>query len=135
MEPLAARQILQRLVEGADPASGAALPAGTPLADPTVIAALEAALASLAGEAERARRRAQLPPNLGAPWSETEEQALCGAFRAGTALGDIARAHRRTLAAIEARLERLGLLLPQQRVTRNRYVTKAPPPPAAGAAP
>jgi len=92
-----------------------------------VLAALEAALAALASEAERARRRAQLPPNLGTPWSEAEELALCSSFRTGTPLGDIARDHRRTLAAIEARLERLGLLSPQQRVTRNRYVSAPPP--------
>jgi len=132
------RQILQCLAEGVDPTTGAALPADTVLRAPEVIAALQAASAALASEAERARRRAQLPANLGLPWSKAEELTLVSAFHTGTTLGDIAKSHGRTLAAIEARLERLGLLSAQQRATRNRYVSapprRAPEPTALGVA-
>jgi len=123
MKPLDARQILQTLVQGFDPVSGAELPAGTPLQHAEVIRALLAGITALEAQSVRTRRRAQLPENVGRPWSTAEEEQLAAGFRAGEALADIAMRHRRTLAAIEARLERLGLLAPEQRTTRNRYVS------------
>jgi hypothetical protein len=125
MEALGARQILQRLAAGEDPANGEVLPAGTVLQHPEVIQALQAALAALESEALRLRRRAALPANVGRPWSETEERALAGEFGSGLQPAEIATLHHRTLAAIEARLERLGLISVQQRRTRNRYVSTA----------
>lgn len=47
------------------------------------------------------------------------------AFRAGEDLLAISRRHGRTLNAIEARLERLGIT-EEQRVTRNRFLTHGP---------
>ena len=123
MEALGARQILQRLAAGVDPASGEALPAGTVLQHPEVVQALQAGVAALESEALRLRRRAQLPANVGRPWSEPEEQALAAEFGSRIELTEIAARHHRTLAAIEARLERLGLISMQQRRTRNRYVS------------
>jgi hypothetical protein len=123
MEALGARQILQRLAAGVDPASGEALPAGAVLQHPEVVQALLAGVAALESEALRLRRRAQLPANVGRPWSEPEEQALAAEFGLGIELTQIAARHHRTLAAIEARLERLGLISVQQRRTRNRYVS------------
>jgi len=67
MDPLEARQILQTLVQGFDPTSGAELPAGTPLQHAEVIRALLAAVTALEARAERSRRRAQLPENVGRP--------------------------------------------------------------------
>lgn len=46
---------------------------------------------------------------------------LLTAFAAGTALPEIATRHQRSLTAIEARLERLGKITAEQRVTRNRF--------------
>lgn len=123
MEPFDARQILQALVQGFDPVSGAELPAETVMQQAEVIRALLAAITALESEAERTRRRAQLPRNVGRPWSGAEEARLAGAFRAGEALPAIAAKHHRTVAAIEARLERLGLITAEQRTTRNRYIT------------
>jgi hypothetical protein len=122
MDSLDARQILQTLVQGFDPVSGAELPAATPLQHAEVIQALLAAITALEAQAVRTRRRAQLPENLGRPWATAEEERLAASFRAGESLTTIAARHGRTLAAIEARLERLGLLAPEQRTTRNRYV-------------
>ncbi|MGH8261296.1 MAG: hypothetical protein ACREUG_16570 [Steroidobacteraceae bacterium] len=143
MESLDARQTLQALVQGFDPVSGAELPAGTVVQQAEVIRALLAGIAALEAEAERTRRRAQLPQNVGRPWTEAEEARLAAEFRAGDPLPGIAAQHNRTLAAIEARLERLGLLAAEQRTTRNRYVTRAdtaspsasPPPAASPSAP
>jgi hypothetical protein len=122
MDPLAARQILQTLVQGFDPSSGAELPAGTPLQQADVIRALLAGITALEAQAVRTRRRAQLPENVGRPWSPGEEQRLVASFHSGEPLPAIAAQHRRTVAALEVRLERLGLLAPEQRTTRNRYV-------------
>lgn len=119
------------LVQGFDPVTGDRLPAGTVLQQTDVVQALLEGISALESEATRTRRRAQLPENLGRPWSAPEEQLLTSAFRAGAGLAQIAEQHRRTLAAIEARLERLGLLAPEQRVTRNRYVSRRGADPAA----
>lgn len=124
MDPLDARQILQALVQGFDPVSGAELPAGTVVQRAEVIRALLAGITALEANALRSRRRAALPENVGRPWSEAEEARLSAAFRARERLPAIAARHRRTVAAIEARLERLGLLAPEERTTRNRYVTR-----------
>ncbi len=123
MASLDARQILQALVQGFDPVSGAELPAGTVVQQAEVIRALLAGIAALEADAERTRRRAQLPRNVGRPWSAEEEEQLRAEFRAGEALPEIAARHHRTVAAIEARLERLELITADQRTTRNRYVT------------
>jgi hypothetical protein len=42
-------------------------------------------------------------------------------FKGGESLQEIARKHGRTLRAIEARLERLGLLTPEQRTTSSSF--------------
>lgn len=115
------QHVLRCLVEGADPATGEALPSTPVLQQADVQRALLAAIAVLESDASRAQRRASLPGNIGQPWTQAEEQQLTAAFKAGQALAEIANRHGRTLTAIEARLERLGLLAPDQRVTRNRY--------------
>lgn len=132
MDPLGARQILHALVQGFDPLSGAELPAGTVVQRPEVIRALLEGIAAIEADALRARRRAQLPENVGRPWSAAEEERLAAAFRAGEPLSAITARHGRTVAALEARLERLGLITAAQRTTRNRYITRADTPPAAG---
>jgi hypothetical protein len=124
MDPVGARQILEALVQGMDPMSGAELPAGTVVQRAEVIRALLAGIGALEADVVRQRKRAQLPENVGRPWKTDEEDRLTEAFRAGEALAAIASRHRRTIAAIESRLERLGLLAPEQRTTRNRYITR-----------
>ncbi|HTV51948.1 MAG TPA: hypothetical protein VME21_12220 [Steroidobacteraceae bacterium] len=119
------RPILEALVQGLDPRTRAELPADTVLRQPEVVSALLGAIAALEAEAVRARRRAQLPQNVGRAWGEQEEAALLRAFEAGEALQAIAQRHHRTIAGIEARLEALGRLRPEQRTTRNRYVSRA----------
>ena len=121
-----ARQVLESLVCGLDPSTGETLEPASVCRQEEVRRALQAGIGALDAEAVRMRRRAELPQNLGRPWREDEEQRLEQAFLAGQDLPGIAAEHRRTLAAIEARLERMGLLAPEQRVTRNRYVSREP---------
>jgi hypothetical protein len=128
-----ARHILQALVQGVDPLTGDELPPGTILQQADVLRALLAGLAALEQTAARAQRRAQLPDNVGRAWSDDEEQTLIAAFKSKDPLTDIAARHGRTVRAIEARLERLGLLTQEQRSTNNSFV-KRPPPPMSDAA-
>jgi len=124
MEHPAAQQILQSLVDGLDPLTRGQLPTDTVLQQAEVLRALLAGITALEADAVRSRRRAQLPQNVGRPWSGAEEQRLAAAYRAGEDPRQIAAAHHRTLAAIEARLERLGLISADERVTRNRYLSR-----------
>jgi len=121
MQEQRARKILQSLVQGVDPTTGAELEAGTVLQRADVLRALLAGVAALEQISARAQRRAQLPENVGLPWTSDEERALISEFQAGDALTDIATKHGRTLRAIEARLERLGLITADQRTTNNSF--------------
>ena len=121
MKESRARQILQALVQGVDPLTGDELAPGTVLQHADVLRALLAGVDALEQMAARAQRRAQLPGNVGRTWSSAEEQALIAEFQRGEAIAAIAALHARTLRAIEARLERLGLLAPQERTTHNSF--------------
>ncbi len=81
--------------------------------------------------AARAQRRAQLPDNVGQAWTTEEESKLVGEFKSGESADAIARKHGRTLRAIEARLEKLGLITAEERTTRGGFtgVSEAPPRP------
>jgi hypothetical protein len=121
MQEQRARQILQSLVQGVDPFSGEELPAGTVLQQADVLRALLAGVVALEQGAARASRRAQLPRNIGRAWSAAEQGELIDAFQAGEILADVAVRHGRTLRAIEARLEKLGLITSDERITRDRF--------------
>ena len=122
MRETKARQILQALVQGIDPLTGEELPAGTVLQNAEVLRALLAGVGALEQMAARTQRRAQLPGNVGRSWSLDEEHALITGFQGGEPLAELAAKHGRTLRAIEARLERLGLLTTEQRVTQNSFI-------------
>jgi len=92
-----------------------------------VLRALLAGVAALEQGVARASRRATLPRNIGRAWSADEQGALIDAFQSGEGLADIATRHGRTLRAIEARLEKLGLLSPEERTTRDRFGPRDPP--------
>ena len=121
MQEQRARKILQALVQGVDPTTGAELEAGTVLQRADVLRALLAGVAALEQLSARAQRRAHLPENVGLPWSDDEERTLVSEFQSGDSLSDIAAKHGRTLRAIEARLERLGLITADQRTTNNSF--------------
>lgn len=116
-----ARQILQSLIQGLDPVTGEELPRETVLQHAEVLRALLAGLSALEMTAARAMRRSQLPDNVGQAWTTEEESRLVTAFRRGVAPVEIAREHGRTLRAIEARLEKLGLMKPEERTTRGGF--------------
>ena len=123
MDLAAAKATLKSLVEGVDPVTGYPMPKSMVLHHAVVIRALLCALAVLEADAARLRRRARLPLNTGHAWRQADDEQVIAAYRNGEPLQQIAADHHRSLASVESRLERLGVLAPEQRVTRDRYVT------------
>jgi transposase-like protein len=66
-----------------------------------------------------------LPRNIGRTWSADEQGDLVDAFQNGESVADIAAKHGRTVRAIEARLEKLGLLSAAERTTADRFAQNA----------
>ena len=116
MTPEEAKQIIDVLASGVDPATGEVLPEDNALNSPHVIRALfmaSKALERMVGKP--ARPSAVAPGKAGKPWSEDEDQRLLAGFDAGTPVAALALAHERSSGAITSRLERLGRLqLPQK---------------------
>jgi hypothetical protein len=126
MQEKRAREILQSLIQGFDPFTGEELPAGTVFQHVDVLRALLAGVGALEQEAARALRRAQLPRNIGRTWSAQENAELIEEFNAGQTAEDIAAKHGRTVRAIEARLEKLGLITHSERTTTDRFGANDP---------
>jgi hypothetical protein len=121
MQQQKARQILQALIQGVDPTTGEELAAGTVLQRADVLRAMLAGVAALEQSAVRSARRALLPANVGRAWTQEEDLELTRETAASTPIADIAANHGRTLRAIEARLEKLGLMASSERTTRNGF--------------
>src|SRR5262245_59280015 len=114
--------IVSALANGVNPITGEIFPANSPYQAPEIVRALHAAVRALEGGREaRPPQRADAPGNVGKPWSKEEDQRLLAEFERGRSPSELAQVHGRTLAGIEARLEKHGRLTPQQRVTSNRY--------------
>lgn len=121
MQHREARSVLQSLIEGREPGSALELPLDSVIHRPDVMRALLAGVVALDQAQARSQRRASLPGNVGHPWTADEQDSLVVAFKAGDAPETIARRHGRTLRAIEARLQRLGLITAEQRSTRGGF--------------
>jgi hypothetical protein len=121
-----ARLILQSLVHGLNPMTGDELPKGDIVNNIEVNRAMSTAVMALDQIMARLARREMLPEKVGKGWSEEEEKQLKDEFSRSEPLSLIATKHGRTLRAIEARLERLGLLAADQRVTDNSFFTLSP---------
>lgn len=115
------RAILTTLIQGCDPKSREPLPQDCIIHRTDVLRALLAGLGALEQTAARAQRRAQLPENVGQSWTTEEEKELVAAFKSGDSPTAIAAKHGRTLRAIEARLQKLGLITAEQRTTHGGF--------------
>ena len=116
-----AAAILKALIQGRDPDSPEPLPDGSVVHRADVLRALLAAVAALEQIDTRARRRAALPGNAGHAWTRDEDARLAEAFKAGESPKTLAAKHGRTLRAIEARLQRMGLLAAEDRETTGGF--------------
>jgi len=142
MKSQTAIDLLRQLADGTDPHTGKAFHADSPYQHPDTVRALFLALRALEGGApESAATRKPGPGNtpdgnapskVGQPWTQQEDERLAAAFDAGTAIPELASAHQRSRAGIEARLAKLGkITLPEGAL---RFKTRTPPSAAAQSA-
>lgn len=124
MEDDMARRIVTALANGVDPATGETLQGDSPCQQPEVVRALMCAVRALESRPPR-RDRNDLPANAGKPWSSDEDARLLAGFEDGLTLRELAEHHARTVAGIEARLERHGRLDPDARTTPRRYPVRS----------
>ena len=116
------RNVLMALIQGVHPTTSEDLPKDTIVNDIEVNRALHTAITALGLVQARVLRRAQLPEKVGKTWSKDEEATLREEFQAEFPIAEIAEAHGRTVRAIEARLERMGLMTAAQRTTNNSFM-------------
>lgn len=109
MDDNKALDIVTALANGVNPLTGEALAQDSIYQAGDVIRALYVATQALRNRRHRRVRSAQVA-NAGTPWSEEEEQRLLEQFDAGVTLAEMASQHERTVAGVQARLERLGRL-------------------------
>ena len=122
MQTVSAKKILGSLIEGCDPQSGEPLPAECVVHRSDVLRAFIAGATAIEQLEARAQRRSQLPDNVGKAWTTDEEARLIAAFKHGDSPSLLAQAHGRTLRAIEARLQKLGLITEAERTTRGGFI-------------
>lgn len=116
-----ARSVLEYLIQGLDPETGKDLPKEDSVNRIEVNRSMSIALTALREVDARMVRRSLLPESVGKTWTEEEEQQLKAEFANSEPIPDIATKHGRTIRAIEARLERVGLLRPDQRTTNDSF--------------
>lgn len=116
-----ATSVLKALIEGREPGSDVPLSDESVVHRPDVLRALFAAVTALESSAARDQRRALLPDNVGRAWLAEEETRMAEAFKAGESPELIARKHRRTLRAVEARLQKMGLITEEDRTTHGSF--------------
>jgi hypothetical protein len=110
MNPTEALSIVRSLANGVDPASGEVFAPESPYQRAECVRALFMAAQALEQAERFERRRQQLPPKAGAPWSEDEDRKLLAAFDGGRGLIELAAAHERTQTGVRARLVKYGRL-------------------------
>jgi hypothetical protein len=108
MDSTQALAVVRSLANGVDPESGEVFPPESAYQRPQVVRALYEAATALERIDRFDRRRAQMPPKTGEPWTEDEDRKLLAAFDAGRALQELASAHERTMGAVRARLLKYG---------------------------
>ena len=120
-----ARVILDSLVQGIHPKTGGELPQDSIINEIEVSRAMATAVFALDQMSARLARRAQLPESVGKAWSEEEERRLRDEFSHPEPIPLIAKKHGRTIRAIEARLEKIGLLAADHKAGASSLVRPA----------
>jgi len=123
-------RILNALANGVHPATGERFAADGPYQHPDTVRALFEAMRAVEGSGAPApapESKLAFPQSgSGSRWSTEEEERLAAGFDAGKSVDELARAHNRSRAAIEARLVRLGKMDASAVTSPLRY----PPKPA-----
>lgn len=114
MDEAKALTIVSALANGVNPLTGEVFAIDSPYQSADVVRALYLAVRGLEAAARRrARAPVEPPSNAGKPWTADEDERLLDGFDAGRSLVELAQAHARTAAGIQARLEKHGRLQPQ----------------------
>lgn len=130
MDVTKAHGIVSALANGVNPTTGEVFPSDSPYQSPAIIRALFIASRVLerALAAPTPAAKVEPPPaakadtsNVGKPWSADDDQRLLTEFDAGRSASELARLLGRTVAGIEARLEKHGRITAGERTTANRY--------------
>ena len=135
MDATRARTVLALLADGMHPLTGEPFQSDSVYQQPEIVRALYFAVRCLEERSRasenhpatgvRTRPAAAAPTplkgNAGKLWSTGEERELLERFDAGVLPGELAQQHGRSVAGIEARLEKLGRLRPDQRTTTSRF--------------
>lgn len=122
MDDNKALSIVSALANGVNPQTGEMFEVDSPYQVADVIRALYVAVRALEMSNRSKTRgiRARMPANAGKPWAEQEDVELLEKFDSGQSIAQLAQAHDRTLAGIQARLERHGRLPGQGLQWRGR---------------
>jgi len=110
MNQTEALSVVRSLANGVDPETGEVFAADSVYQRAQTVRALYAAAEALEKSERFERRKQQLPPKTGEPWSEDEDRKLLSGFDAGRGLPDLAAAHQRTQTGVRARLVKYGRL-------------------------
>jgi len=110
MDQAQALAVVRSLANGVDPASGEVFAPDSPYQRADTVRALYVAAEALERSERFSRRRADLPPKVGQPWTEEEDRKLLASFDAGRGLAELAATHERTQTGIRARLVKYGRL-------------------------
>jgi hypothetical protein len=122
MNDVQALKIVSSLANGLDPVSNEPVDLPPVLQERDVIRALYVAVRALESTSRSRPRvnRGRVPAKAGKSWTEEEDRQLLDRFDAGQTVAQLAETHERTLAGIQARLERHGRVQGQGMQWRSR---------------
>jgi hypothetical protein len=120
MDEAKALSIVSALANGVNPLTGEVFAPDSPYQAADIVRALFLAARALQAPA-RPKARTGLPSNTGKPWTEEEDCKLLTEFDRGRPAQELAQAHSRTLAGIQARLEKHGRIPPSPEGGNSRY--------------
>ena len=129
MEKEQALKILNALANGVHPATGEIFAADSAYQHPETVRALFEAVRALEGSRPATsadRNTGDMPANTFVRWTREEEERLAAGFDAGRTTAELAKAHNRSRAAIEARLLKMGKLDVSALTVQLRYMPKGP---------
>ena len=113
MKELEALEIIRALADGIDPYTGEVFPTDSPYQNAQTVRALFTAIDAIETTAKKKERKKTLPERAGKPWDNEELELLIKRFDDGFPINEMARAHKRTILAIESRLMKMGKIPPR----------------------
>lgn len=107
--------VLSALLDATDPSTG------QPLTDPLFLRRDIKAALTCARQALTHKAQLHRPANAGKPWTDQQDRDLAAAFTKGSSIPAMATQHKRSVAAIEARLIHQGLIKREDASSKIRF--------------